>query len=143
VKAVSLWQPWAYLWVSGIKIHETRSWPTSHRGWIAVHAARKHADVPAEVEDIMASIFGHTWRSCLEYGTVVGAVRITDCLPTEQVYPRRPSILNDARDYMCGDFTPGRFAWRSASVYKCIAPHEPIIGRQRIFNVPDEVFPNL
>jgi hypothetical protein len=40
MKAISLWQPWASLWCSPRKIHETRHWPTNNRGWMLVHAAQ-------------------------------------------------------------------------------------------------------
>jgi hypothetical protein len=63
MKAISLWQPWASLWVSGRKIHETRSWRTRHRGWLAVHAARRiEADLSwcAELSGIVVEEFGPT-----------------------------------------------------------------------------------
>src|SRR6185436_9203151 len=41
---ISLWQPWGSLWCSDAKEHETRHWPTSHRGWLAVHAAKRKID---------------------------------------------------------------------------------------------------
>ena len=41
MKALSLTQPWAELVVLGEKQWETRSWRTSHRGRIAIHAAKK------------------------------------------------------------------------------------------------------
>ena len=40
MKAITIWQPWASLLVSGRKRYETRSWATSYRGPIAIHAAR-------------------------------------------------------------------------------------------------------
>jgi hypothetical protein len=41
VKALSLWQPWASLIAVGAKRFETRSWQTSHRGPLLIHAAQK------------------------------------------------------------------------------------------------------
>lgn len=40
MKAISIWQPWATLIAIGAKRIETRSWPTNHRGPIAVHASK-------------------------------------------------------------------------------------------------------
>lgn len=40
MKALTLHQPWATLVALGVKSIETRSWTTSHRGPIAIHAAR-------------------------------------------------------------------------------------------------------
>lgn len=39
VKAITIWQPWASLLAMGAKQYETRSWATSYRGPIAIHAA--------------------------------------------------------------------------------------------------------
>lgn len=40
MKALSLWQPWASLVAIGAKTIETRSWSTSYRGPLAIHAAK-------------------------------------------------------------------------------------------------------
>jgi activating signal cointegrator 1 len=53
VLAISLWQPWASLLVSGHKRVETRSWfpPESVRGrWVAVHGAATRVPRPLLVE---------------------------------------------------------------------------------------------
>ena len=39
MKAITIWQPWASLLPLNIKLFETRSWATSYRGPIAIHAA--------------------------------------------------------------------------------------------------------
>ena len=39
MKAITIWQPWASLLACGGKRFETRSWATSYRGPIAIHAA--------------------------------------------------------------------------------------------------------
>ena len=41
MKAITIWQPWASLIAVGAKGFETRSWKTSYRGPIAIHAAAK------------------------------------------------------------------------------------------------------
>lgn len=38
MKALTLHQPWASLVALGVKTVETRGWPTSHRGQLAIHA---------------------------------------------------------------------------------------------------------
>src|ERR1700686_4960464 len=59
MKAISLWQPWASLWCSTRKVHETRRWPTSHHGWLAVHAAKKLvSDCGEELDEIAIAEFG-------------------------------------------------------------------------------------
>lgn len=41
MKALSLHQPWASAIALGLKHLETRSWATSYRGPLAIHAARR------------------------------------------------------------------------------------------------------
>jgi hypothetical protein len=60
VKAISLWQPWASFIASGAKRIETRSWATSYRGPIAIHAAKrkilKEIKELAEYEEYRAAL---------------------------------------------------------------------------------------
>ncbi len=44
MKAISLWQPWATFVALGVKTIETRSWKTSYRGPLAIHAAKRRPD---------------------------------------------------------------------------------------------------
>jgi hypothetical protein len=41
MKALSVMQPWATLIALGAKHIETRSWATSHRGQLAIHASSR------------------------------------------------------------------------------------------------------
>jgi len=40
MKAISLYQPWAFLAVSGAKTLELRSWTTHYRGRLLIHASK-------------------------------------------------------------------------------------------------------
>ena len=40
MKALSLWQPWASLIALGVKTIETRSWSTTYRGPLLIHAGQ-------------------------------------------------------------------------------------------------------
>lgn len=54
--AISLWQPWASLLVSGCKLAETRSWfpPEALRGrWVAVHGAATRVPRPRLVDLVL------------------------------------------------------------------------------------------
>lgn len=50
MKAITLWQPWASLVALGVKTIETRSWSTSYRGQLFIHAAAREPDWE-EIED--------------------------------------------------------------------------------------------
>ncbi len=44
LRMLSLYQPWASLILYGTKGNETRSWHTSYRGWVAIHAGKQRLD---------------------------------------------------------------------------------------------------
>jgi hypothetical protein len=72
MKIITVRQPWAHLIASGVKNIENRSWATSYRGPVLIHAALtvnrpaciKHGLDPAE----------------LEKGGVVGIAEIVGCV---------------------------------------------------------------
>ena len=133
-KAISLWQPWASLWVSDRKIHETRHWPTSYRGWLLVHAAKRfEKDFPYEspLHAILDSEFGNHWGIDLPTGALIGMVRLVGCVPIESLPPDHAGT----DDFVCGDFSAGRFAWRRTD-YEVFARPIPYRGAQGFFNVP-------
>lgn len=134
MKAISLWQPWASLWCSPAKIHETRSWPTDYRGWLAVHAAKKVVKVDGDLAEIVDRHCGRM----LPYGAFVGIVYLDHCLPTELVIREYLRLGKPQDDLVCGDFAPGRWAWRRGHFRQFQAP-VPWRGRQGLFTVPDHV----
>ena len=135
MKAISLWQPWASLWVSGRKIHETRHWSTNHRGPLAVHAT-KHFEktVGVHLEEILIDEFGGHWAMDLPTGAIVGVIDLVDCQRADLIYPNG----SKADDYWCGDFGIGRFGWRGEN-FKTLAKPIPYKGAQGMFSVPDEL----
>jgi activating signal cointegrator 1 len=135
MKAVSLWQPWASLWVSERKEHETRHWATSHRGWILVHAAKRiEFDHDPRLSEILDDEFGPHWGLELPRGALIGMVDLVTCRETELM----PFGHEKTDDYCCGNFEPRRFAWRRRAFRKFDQPI-PYRGAQGIFNVPDEI----
>lgn len=115
MKAISLWQPWASLWVAGIKKHETRPRQTHYRGSLLVHAAKKIVvdltDAP-ELSEIVVSVFGEDWAKQLPTMSIVGSVVLVDCRSTEEALEVK--VDKDSDDYWCGNYAPGRFAWEAA-----------------------------
>ncbi len=140
MKAISLWQPWASLWCSKRKVHETRHWRCSHRGWLLVHAAKRFqtVDLDDRLRLILDDEFGDRWTKDLPTGALIGMVNVVDCLPTRAL--AGDSVASDD-DEVCGDFTPGRFAWRREE-FRCFEQPIPFRGTRRFFNVPDELIPN-
>ena len=103
-KAISLWQPWASLMAMGLKKNETRSWATSYRGPLYIHAAKKIIGWPSI--DIQAVFLCIAFQpSDLTLGCLVCKVDLIDC---EKIF------IHNKPDYperTFGDYTPGRFMW--------------------------------
>ena len=115
MKAYTVYQPFAFATVAGIKHYETRPRRTNIRGYVAVHAAKLdawksgilEAGKMPEIEKILSEHQGTGNRPArLAYGAVVGAVEIVDCVPVEEI----ADTLTE-RERALGDFSPGRFAW--------------------------------
>lgn len=141
MRAISLWQPWASLWLSDAKLHETRHWPTSHRGPLVVHAAKRKIDDFSgdRLDEICDGIWGHHWGLDLPRGALIGIVRLTGCVPTDTM----PIGHQATDDYECGDFSPGRYAWQRSPTFQVFAEPIPYRGQQGMFEVPDDILPKL
>ena len=144
MKALSLTQPWATLVVIGAKRIETRSWGTTHRGPLLIHAAKaipngyaefKHPDFLKVLEPLVGlNELGAPNIHLLPRGALLGIVYLVGCFRTEALVPP------DAPEVTFGDFSPGRFAWKLELPTQWTKPL-PWRGRQRIFNVPDDFTP--
>jgi hypothetical protein len=133
VKAISLWQPWASLWLTDRKIHETRHWSTPYRGLLAVHATKHiETEVWGAMADICEAEFGKNWRTELPRGAIIGAVDLVD------VTQMPAAKCAHADDFQCGNWEDGRFAWKRAAIIKLNEPI-PCRGRQSMFTLPDEI----
>lgn len=129
IRVISLWQPYASLpFTRRLKRHETRGWKLPDRligERIAIHAAKKKPSRSFEQGDIgrlCASAFGADWREDLPYGAIVGCVTLGACYPTER------GAATQA-DFIAGDWTPGRFAWRLDDAIPLAEP-VPYVGGQ-------------
>lgn len=138
IKAISMWQPWASLWLSPAKRHETRHWATKHRGRLLVHAAKKFIkDVDPDLDEILIAQFGRDWVRDLPTGALIGIVDLEDCVPTAPLHLDLDIMSDDeASDFACGDFSAGRFGWRRGPTFLRFRNPVPLIGRQSLFSVP-------
>jgi hypothetical protein len=116
MKALTLWQPWATLVIIGAKTLETRSWATSYRGPLAIHAAlafpRERRELTRASVYMMTCLrettglkFDDEVLDALPLGCVLGTVDLTDCISTNKAF-----YLTD-QERAFGDYSPDRFAW--------------------------------
>ena len=103
MKALTLIQPWATLVATGAKKIETRSWYTSYRGPLAIHAAK---GFPAYAREFAGEVYGNP--AILPYiplGAIVAKAYLLDVRSTNYGI----GLSDKERSY--GDYSPGRFAW--------------------------------
>lgn len=142
MKAISIIQPWATLIAHGEKRIETRSWQTSYRGLIAIHASRLTdeaedfcVDIPVAAELLVQHGYelpGDKPGGSLPWGSIVAIADLFDIVPTGHTsnYP--------VQEYLLGDHSRGRFAWRLRNVARLEKP-VPCRGRPGIWDVPAEL----
>jgi activating signal cointegrator 1 len=105
MKALTLTQPWAQLVIEGVKHIETRSWSTSYRGRLAIHAAKGwDADARLFAAQVCGGLLpGWELPEDLPRGAVLGIVDLLDVLPA--------AFVGNKREQFLGDFAVGRFGW--------------------------------
>lgn len=144
MKALTIWQPWTSLLVSGKKIYETRSWATTYRGPIAIHAAKRPV---RRTIDALAADRGDGWLT-LDYfdslfmrpgeldqlptGAIVGTAILTGCNLITEDFVAKISDMERA----LGDFTLGRYAWEFQKMAP-VDPPVPVKGMQGLWNWND------
>jgi hypothetical protein len=151
LKAITLWQPWASLIVTGAKKIETRSWSTRYRGPLAIHAAQTwNNELDAlmsywHIQGGLAPLKGQpldlkfeTWAGVhgedLPKGCIIAICDLIDCRPAGEFMVKEIEIEKNF-----GDFTPGRFGWILSNVRPLENPIY-IKGSQGLWNWDDSKY---
>ena len=118
MKALTLLQPWATLISIGAKKIETRSWLTTYKGPLAIHAAKSPKFMClCDQRPFSDKLFREGIQS---FGEVIAICELVDCLvisgkKQNYFYPVPGlgsfSIPPDEPEHSFGDYAPGRFAW--------------------------------
>lgn len=164
MKSLSLTQPYATLVSLGAKKIETRSWATSYRGPLAIHAAkglgplggwRGLRDLAFGRSEFRASLIAGLFpgqfpmpdelMAALPRGAIVAVARLVCC-----------KVMNDRslahgwhgveghdwpltdQEHAFGDYAPGRFAWLLTDIRALAAPI-PCRGALGLWSVPADV----
>jgi activating signal cointegrator 1 len=138
MKALSIIQPFASLIAIGSKTIETRSWPTKHRGWIAIHASKAFSDACQRFcssEPCRSELKkGFDSIRDLPRGAIIAAAQISDCQPTGLFIPYKLSV----NELAFGDFSSGRFAWFLTNIIPLKNPI-PCKGALSLWTPPEEI----
>ena len=147
MKAITIWQPWASLLVSGKKKYETRSWATSYRVPIAIHAAKRPV---RQTIDALIADEGDGWVTldCFERlftcpeelnqlptGAIVGTAILTCCHLITEAFVEKLTPMELA----LGDFTLGRYAWEF-HWRTPVDPPVPVKGSQGLWEWEGGIF---
>ena len=114
MKALTLTQPWASLMALRAKTIETRSWYTTYRGEIVIHAAKgfpRHARDTCFEPNFAAALGMSDKELPLSVGLcvvrLIGCIRTNDMWKAAKILGHKPS----ANEIEFGDFSDGRYAW--------------------------------
>lgn len=127
MKALTIHQPWASLIAYGHKRYETRSWATSYRGPIAIHAGKSLAPI-RELEEsdrrlvwrMRTKLYGQALDT-LPFGAIVAIGELVACSST-----LGGMIVLEENERAFGNFSAGRYAWEIVNVNPL---REPIPAR--------------
>ena len=114
MRCLSIRQPWATLIVTGYKDVENRTWRTSYRGPLLIHATR--------TPDLAARTHGLLTRgdiAGLPCGGIIGAVMLDDCVTTA-----------------ASQWFEGPFGWLLSQPTLC--RFRPCRGQLRLWNLVEE-----
>jgi activating signal cointegrator 1 len=142
LKAISLYQPWASLVALGLKRVETRSWSTTYRGPLLIHAAERWDADQIAVRDLAdRDLVDHGYVELprnLPLGRVLAVCRLTGCSQVRQGSLTPEGIGLSSLEMAFGDYRPGRFGWSLEDV-RPLAEPVPWRGMQGLWPVPDEL----
>lgn len=110
MKVLSLLQPWASLVVKGVKRIETRTWTTTYRGELAIHASLGKKASGLATENPFCKYIRDF--NALPFGAIIGKVMLIDIVridPFQNLDQLMKKI--NAEEKAFDDFTEGRYAW--------------------------------
>lgn len=155
MKALSLYQPWATLIAIGAKKIETRSWSTSFRGTVAIHASK---GFPKDCQGLCSELL--FYEALLRGGYCINPRANTTPLPlgaivaiAELEYVGRIEFnrlkgkvqIGPARYWVegryelaFGNYENGRYGWCFANIHRLPEPI-PVKGALQLWDVPRDV----
>lgn len=122
MKAITVWQPWATLLATGQKHNETRSWKTSYRGEILIHAAKTdHSGILLHIPmEELKHLQDAGVVNKLPTGAIIGKANLVDCFQIDEAYRRKLQRENPVEKFgehkICGCILSGPDDWDEPKV---------------------------
>lgn len=128
MKVLTIKEPWASLIIEGYKNYEFRSWKTSYRGKILIHAGKR---IETEYLERFQEFSLH-----YEKGAIVGEAELTDCILVDEelnqkLYEMDPNVYG-------ANHHVKNYAWKLENVKKY---QNPILisGKLGLWNYEGEI----
>ena len=112
MKCLTVREPWATLIIEGIKKYEFRSWKTSYRGKMLIHAGSKLE------KDSLLRFERYDLR--FKCGYIIGEVDLVDCILVDEKFDQELSNVNV--DVYGKNSHVGKYAWKLENVKRYDKP---------------------
>lgn len=106
MKVLSLTEPYATLIKIGKKKIETRSWKTSYRGKLYIHASS--TKIPKEYKN-NTELMSLVNVNNLNYGHIICSCDLVDCIEMTDEFIEK--VKKNSGEYVSGMYAKGRYAW--------------------------------
>ena len=128
MKVLSIIEPWATLIASKQKYIETRSWKTSYRGELYIHASKKLINKKDEkIQELLKLLPTQE----MNYGKIICKCELVDCIYMDEKFINE--IKQNKQEYICGYYKIGSFAWILEKM-ELIQPKIEAKGKLNIWN---------
>ncbi len=128
MKVLSIIEPWATLIKERKKFIETRSWKTSYRGELYIHASSKKIKKNDEHTIELLKLIPN---ASMGYGNIICKCKLVDCVYMDEEFLNE--IEKDKQEFLCGEYSIGRYAWILEDVESLDVPI-PAKGHLGIWN---------
>ena len=128
MKVLSIIEPWATLIKENKKYIETRTWETSYRGELYIHASKKKINIKDEQIQELLKLLPSTE---MNYGKIICKCQLVDCIYMDEKFINE--IKQNKQEYICGYYQVGRYAWILEKT-ELIKPKIEAKGKLNIWN---------
>ena len=108
MKVLTVKEPWASLIINGYKMYEFRSWKTSFRGKILIHAGKS-------VENDNVTLF-NDYNLDYSFGYIIGEAELEDCIliddKIQEELERSNKLVYERSNHV------GLYAWKLSNIVK-------------------------
>lgn len=122
MKVISIKEPFATLIMNGNKKIETRSWKTTYRGELYIHASGKSLAKEFLDDNIIDLIKDMN----MNYGNIICKGNLVDCVYMDEKFITK--IKENKMEYVCGRYKVGRYAW----IFDSVESISPIAAKGKL-----------